>query len=192
MARRFGKGQSAMEYLITYGWALLILLAVLTTLYSMGLFRPSRYMPQECVFQPSFVCPSFILKQIPTGGYNLTFTTVNGLGFAIIIDEANLTTEDVGVPGRQVYSSTLCSGASSPRCDVLVNGNRLPTGVLKPGDVAEFSFLILENAAAPTVGSLVRARVSLAYRNCAVATRDCEDGTPHVISGRITTVVEPG
>lgn len=181
-----------MEYLITYGWALLIMLAVLATLYSMGLFRPSRYMPQECVFQPSFTCPSFILKQIPTGGYNLSFTAVNGLGFDIIVDEANLTTEDVGMPGKQVYSSALCSATGLPRCEVLVNGNYPPTGVVRPGDAVVFSFLIFENTAAPTVGSLERAHVSLAYRNCAVATRDCEDGTPHVISGRITAVVEPG
>jgi len=190
MGERGHRGQSAMEYLITYGWALLILLAVLTTLYSMGLFRPSRYMPEECVFQPGFTCSSFILRQIPTGGYNLSFTAVNGLGFEIIVDEANLTAEDLGFPGKRVYSTAACPPSE---CVVIVNGGEAPSALVKPGESIGITFLILSNAAAPSVGSLERMHVSLAYRNCAVATKEnCDDGSPHVMSGRITTIVEPG
>jgi len=33
------KGQAAMEYLMTYGWAILIVIAVVAALYAMGVFR---------------------------------------------------------------------------------------------------------------------------------------------------------
>ncbi len=33
------KGQAAMEYLMTYGWAILIVVAVIAALYAMGVFR---------------------------------------------------------------------------------------------------------------------------------------------------------
>jgi hypothetical protein len=33
------KGQAAMEYLMTYGWAILIVIAVVVALYAMGVFR---------------------------------------------------------------------------------------------------------------------------------------------------------
>jgi hypothetical protein len=33
------KGQAAMEYLMTYGWAILIVIAVIAALYAMGVFR---------------------------------------------------------------------------------------------------------------------------------------------------------
>lgn len=33
------KGQTAMEYLMTYGWAILIVIVVVAALYSMGVFR---------------------------------------------------------------------------------------------------------------------------------------------------------
>ena len=33
------KGQAAMEYLMTYGWAILVVIAVIAALYMMGVFR---------------------------------------------------------------------------------------------------------------------------------------------------------
>ncbi len=35
------KGQSSLEYLMTYGWAILIIVVVAVILYSMGIFSPS-------------------------------------------------------------------------------------------------------------------------------------------------------
>ena len=35
------KSQSALEYLMTYGWAILIIVIVAVILYSMGIFNPS-------------------------------------------------------------------------------------------------------------------------------------------------------
>jgi hypothetical protein len=35
------KGQSAMEYLMTYGWAILIVIIVAAALYALGVFTPS-------------------------------------------------------------------------------------------------------------------------------------------------------
>jgi hypothetical protein len=34
------KGQSALEYMMTYGWAILIIVIVAVILYSMGIFNP--------------------------------------------------------------------------------------------------------------------------------------------------------
>ena len=34
------KGQAAMEYLMTYGWAILIVVVVVAALYAMGVFKP--------------------------------------------------------------------------------------------------------------------------------------------------------
>ncbi len=43
-----GKGQSALEYLLTYGWALLIILIAASSLYAMGLLSPSTYQQKTC------------------------------------------------------------------------------------------------------------------------------------------------
>ncbi len=48
------KAQSAMEYLMTYGWAILIIAVVLVALFSLGVFKPS--VSNSCVGQPGFIC----------------------------------------------------------------------------------------------------------------------------------------
>lgn len=42
------RGQSALEYLVTYGWALLIILIAAAALYAMGLLSPSTYQQKTC------------------------------------------------------------------------------------------------------------------------------------------------
>ena len=37
------KGQAAMEYLMTYGWAILIVIIVAAALYALGIFNPATY-----------------------------------------------------------------------------------------------------------------------------------------------------
>ncbi|MCK5023128.1 MAG: hypothetical protein KAS04_03070 [Candidatus Aenigmarchaeota archaeon] len=37
------KGQSAMEYLMTYGWAILIVIIVAAALYALGVFNPATF-----------------------------------------------------------------------------------------------------------------------------------------------------
>lgn len=39
------KGQSAMEYLMTYGWAILIVIVVVAALYAMGVFKGGTTVP---------------------------------------------------------------------------------------------------------------------------------------------------
>ncbi len=56
--RRDSKLQSAMEYLMTYGWAILVIAVVLGVLYSLGIFSPSSFAPKaqpgSCqVFRPN-------------------------------------------------------------------------------------------------------------------------------------------
>ncbi|MDE1856639.1 MAG: hypothetical protein KGH98_00985 [Candidatus Micrarchaeota archaeon] len=48
--------QSAMEYLMTYGWAILILGVVLAALYATGLLSPSTLVQNTCSFQAPFAC----------------------------------------------------------------------------------------------------------------------------------------
>ena len=42
------KGQGALEYLMTYGWALLVIVIVVAALYAMGVLNPSTYQQSRC------------------------------------------------------------------------------------------------------------------------------------------------
>ena len=46
-SKKLGKGQSALEYLITYGWAILIIAVVVSLLYFF-VAVPSSVVPNSC------------------------------------------------------------------------------------------------------------------------------------------------
>lgn len=50
------KSQSAMEYLITYGWAILIISVVLAALFYLGVFNPSSLTNSQCLMPANFAC----------------------------------------------------------------------------------------------------------------------------------------
>jgi len=50
------KGQAAMEFLMTYGWAILVVIAAIAVLAASGLLDLSRYMPERCDFPIDFSC----------------------------------------------------------------------------------------------------------------------------------------
>lgn len=52
------KAQSAVEYLTTYSWAILIIGITLGALYALGLFNPSSFVSNQCLFPADFGCLS--------------------------------------------------------------------------------------------------------------------------------------
>ena len=50
------KGQAAMEFLMTYGWAILAAIVVIGVLAYFGVFSPSTYVPNQCIVSAPFGC----------------------------------------------------------------------------------------------------------------------------------------
>lgn len=42
------KGQSALEYLMTYGWALVVIVIVVAALFALGILNPATYQGNTC------------------------------------------------------------------------------------------------------------------------------------------------
>ena len=72
-ARRFAKIklQSAMEYLMTYGWAILIIAVALGVLFQLGVFNPMTYAPKA----PPGACQ--VVR--PNGPYTSSIVSLQGL-----------------------------------------------------------------------------------------------------------------
>ena len=62
----YKKAQSAMEYLMTYGWAILIILIAIAALFYLGVFSPST--PNNCRIQAPFNCIDIKSEVLPGGG----------------------------------------------------------------------------------------------------------------------------
>lgn len=102
------RGQAAMEYLMTYGWALIVLTVVLGVLFSMGVFNPQNYMSEECSFQPSLPCRGTFL----TSEGELTIVLANGLGFDlkdvyITVGEKESGVMDIKKGGQSTFTINL-------------------------------------------------------------------------------------
>jgi len=56
---RMGKGQTAIEFLMTYGWAILAVVIVVAVLFYLGVFSPRNVAPNSCQLPAGFSCYSF-------------------------------------------------------------------------------------------------------------------------------------
>lgn len=76
------KGQAAMEFLMTYGWAILVVLGAITALAYFGVLSPSKFYPDSCILPTSsgLGCSDFVLY--PDSAHLLL---VNGRGMVINI-----------------------------------------------------------------------------------------------------------
>lgn len=57
------KGQSAIEYLMTYGWAILIIGIVLAVLFKLNVFSGQTFVSSQCNGIPGFPCSAPVLNQ---------------------------------------------------------------------------------------------------------------------------------
>lgn len=66
------RGQAALEYIISYGWIFIVLLAVIAALAFFGVIDVAKYMPSHCDMESGFVCSDYRL-----GSDALTILLVN-------------------------------------------------------------------------------------------------------------------
>jgi len=112
------KLQAAMEYLMTYGWAILIIALALGVLYSLGVFNPNRLKPVGCFLPAPFTCQ---IQTFRGSNGNLTLLIGQGSGQTITItnvacvDNSRLNGAG-GIPASGDFTSvskTLASGGST-------------------------------------------------------------------------------
>ena len=102
------KGQAAMEFLMTYGWALLIVLVAIGVLATFGVFS-GRGVGEACLLGPGLACTSKIVyKQVsPQISERFEMMIVNGFGKDM--DELFITINPRGqrCPGITGYVASL-------------------------------------------------------------------------------------
>ncbi|MBW2990924.1 hypothetical protein KY348_04415 [Candidatus Woesearchaeota archaeon] len=90
------KAQAAMEFLMTYGWAILVVLAAIGALAYFGVLSPDRFMPSKCVVTGGFTCTEY---KINNG--SIVMNIQNNLG--VDADIVNIT-----LAGQSPYTD--CAG----------------------------------------------------------------------------------
>ncbi|MFH1376138.1 MAG: hypothetical protein ABIH25_00725 [Candidatus Woesearchaeota archaeon] len=69
------RGQAAMEFLMSYGWAILVVLVAISALAYFGVLDPNNSLPETCILFPGLGCDDY---KVDSNGVTLVIT--NGLG----------------------------------------------------------------------------------------------------------------
>jgi len=76
------RAQSAMEYLMTYGWAILIIAVVLGALFSLGVFNSSSLIGTACIPLSGYYCANPVLST--SGTLSLTIGQATGTPYSSV------------------------------------------------------------------------------------------------------------
>ena len=115
------RGQAAMEFLMTYGWAILAAIIAIAVLAYFGVFSPGKYMSNICTIAAPGSCDEY---SITTSG--ITLVIRNGLGDIMAVSSVNVTgcgstasvTPTTSIPDGGIGTATV------PCAPVLTAGNK--------------------------------------------------------------------
>lgn len=109
------KGQAALEYLLTYGWAILIVIIVGASLYSLGIFTPGQWTGRRQTGFANFRIEDFKLDR----DGNLTIVYRNQIGKPLQVNEI-----------RAEFKNEVCSFTTTHNVEL----NKMYTRVLDCSD----------------------------------------------------------
>jgi len=98
----YKKAQAAMEFLMTYGWAILVVLVAIGALAYFGVLNPGKFLPSSCTIGPGLACGEFKVTNVATD--NTIINVRNGMGKNI---------ENISMTLKQA-SNNDCSGVVTP------------------------------------------------------------------------------
>ncbi len=168
-----------MEFLMTYGWAILVVLVAIAALAYFGVFSPDRWLPTSCTMSPGFSCTEF--KLVNTDGAsgcangNVMFTVRNGIGTAV---------ERVGILLEPTETTATCTRATA---ESFIFDAALPAGNngMDDGVAYELNFCCDNLNVQSPVGTRWKARISLTYTKAG-------ESVDHTVLGDIVGKVEQG
>jgi len=138
------KAQSAMEFLTTYGWALLIAIVVIGALVYFGVLNPSLFISDRCNFPGQVKCSSFSTLTTVHGSI-VNMSISNLLGKRIVVlnstvsgdkDTPNAVCWANIIPGNQAINPGEANWVGALNC------NASGTTAVSRGDVVDLIFTI--------------------------------------------------
>ncbi len=103
------KSQAALEFIMTYGWAILVVLVAIGALAYFGVLSPDKFLPSKCTLQSGLACIDHKVQAAPAG---------TGQGIVTVIVQNSLGFDLTGVVAKAGNCGDSGAGVSIP------NGNR--------------------------------------------------------------------
>ena len=87
------KGQGALEFLMTYGWAFLVILIMIGALAYFGVLNPQRFLPDRCMFTSQFNCENPVIRNEGDGTATILLEFRNNLGEDLYFNLTDIETD---------------------------------------------------------------------------------------------------
>ena len=89
------KAQAAMEFILTYGWAILVVIIAISALAYFGVLDVDKWLPSSCMIEPGIACIDHEMTYVPetlfTPATNrLDLVIRNNVGWTIQNIEVNI------------------------------------------------------------------------------------------------------
>ncbi len=155
----YRQAQGALEFLMTYGWAFLVILIMIGALAYFGVLSPTKFLPERCTFGTQFLCKDYLLSY-NAGAPVVTLRLQNNLGQAIYVTDVDATSQE-GFGGCTVTSVTTDSGAT----DVYDSTGAGSSGTISSISDGEFFDMVLDctDTGGMTEDSKYKVSVNIVY-----------------------------
>ncbi|MCM2325666.1 MAG: hypothetical protein NDI94_04330 [Candidatus Woesearchaeota archaeon] len=158
------KGQAAMEFLMTYGWAILVVIAAIAALAYFGVLDPGKLLPERCQSSPGMDC---ISKKPVVTTSGVTIALRNNLGGTVEVTDVAGATCDTATGGAAGTTGAITTGGSFSAFNVSNNQVfRLQldctlTADNKYEDTVTITYKELETGLTPKITVDVRGKVTV-------------------------------
>ncbi len=78
---KFKESQAALEFIMSYGWAILVVLVAIGALAYFGVLNPDRFLPSRCTLPAGISCLDHEARYAGPGAAEIDFTLKNNLGY---------------------------------------------------------------------------------------------------------------
>ncbi|MGM5482405.1 MAG: hypothetical protein ACQESF_02985 [Nanobdellota archaeon] len=162
------RGQAALEFLMTYGWAFLVIMIMIGALAYFGVLSPQKFLPDRCKFGTPILCKGeqYVIKQAgdDASGDNPTVMArlINNFGRNVHIRNFEISTDYSGVCTSGNYGICLDKDGSGD-CngdDMLTAGGAGNEVVWEAGKAYSWIVECTNGATGLTVGDKVKFSIS--------------------------------
>jgi len=179
MSRLFGrKGQAALEFLTTYGWAFMVILVMIGALAYFGVLNPGGFVRDQCLSTTGVDCKS---QEVVLDAATLSISFTNNLGNAIAVRNLKV------MKGSEELTNGDCNNVVDAEGNLLPGGEVVPgytTGVVQSEQVFMFQGCDI-NALTLLAGKKAGDTVKLTFTFEYIGTEPGEFS--HMVSGSLTT-----
>lgn len=185
------RGQAALEFLSTYGFAFLIILVMVGALTYFGVLKPQNIIPERCILGREFECNDFQLQRgiAPAGNAVLRLQIVNQLGNSVTICSGAVGEHASCLPLAPNYFEIKSTGSGCTRACTTSFGANPATIAGGEGLTLTCDMTLADTCAAlstavfPAIGEKIKTAVKFNYVELGGA-------FPHVVQGEVLATLQ--